>query len=219
MRTTILAVMAAAAVAAPAVGQTVRAWGRNDYGQCNVPSDLGPCTAVAGGAAHTVAVTGPPLPDSDSDGRPDAYDNCPNAYNPSQADCDNDGIGDACDPGEDFNGNGIPDHCECIADLFVDGVVNGVDLGVLLAYWGPTTSSSASQRSDLNDAHGHAVAEVEDEIAVRHAMTPSTRRRTEGARRDGGCPAPPPYPRGRLDLGVEVPSERLREAPANHARK
>ena len=81
---------------------------------------------------------------------PNAFDNCPIAYNPTQADCDNDGIGDACEPGEDFNANGIPDYCECIGDLFVDGVVNGIDLGALLAYWGPTTSSSASQRCDLN---------------------------------------------------------------------
>jgi len=46
--------------------------------------------------------------------------------------------------------NGTPDDCECVADLNGDGAVNGVDLGVLLAYWGPTTSASASQRSDRN---------------------------------------------------------------------
>jgi uncharacterized membrane protein len=40
---------------------------------------------------------------------------------------------------------------ECIiADLYVDGFVDGVDLAALLAYWGPTTSSAASQRADLN---------------------------------------------------------------------
>lgn len=88
--------------------------------------------------------------DADGDAILDALDNCPAIYNPTQADCDNDGIGDACDPGEDYNGNVIPDYCECIADLYVDGVVNGVDLGALLAYWGPTTSSAASQRADLN---------------------------------------------------------------------
>jgi len=33
----------------------------------------------------------------DSDGIPDYQDNCPNVYNPDQADFDNDGVGDACD--------------------------------------------------------------------------------------------------------------------------
>lgn len=36
-------------------------------------------------------------PDSDSDGVPDTYDNCPTAANSDQADIDGDGIGDVCD--------------------------------------------------------------------------------------------------------------------------
>ena len=35
---------------------TVRAWGWNADGQCNIPADLGPCTAIAGGGQHTVAL-------------------------------------------------------------------------------------------------------------------------------------------------------------------
>jgi probable HAF family extracellular repeat protein len=102
------------------------------------------------GVYRTMVAEIPQLADTDGDGIPSVFDNCPLVTNPTQADCDADGIGDACDSGGDINGNGIPDNCECIADLFVDGVVNGVDLGVLLAYWGPTTSAAASQRSDLN---------------------------------------------------------------------
>jgi|GEM_PF-3949020 len=38
------------------------------------------------------------LPDSDDDGVPDAFDNCPQSANTDQADRDNDGYGDVCDP-------------------------------------------------------------------------------------------------------------------------
>jgi len=50
----------------------------------------------------------PPPPDSDSDGVPNASDNCLCAYNPDQADSDSDGVGDVCDDGD--------------ADGFVDAV-------------------------------------------------------------------------------------------------
>jgi hypothetical protein len=38
----------------------------------------------------------PPPPDRDHDGVPDFKDNCPDVYNPDQADLDHNGIGDAC---------------------------------------------------------------------------------------------------------------------------
>ena len=35
---------------------TVKAWGLNNEGQCNVPANLGPCNAIAAGYYHTVAL-------------------------------------------------------------------------------------------------------------------------------------------------------------------
>ena len=42
--------------------------------------------------------------DADSDGIPNACDNCIGAANPAQEDCDGDGLGDACDPDIDDDG-------------------------------------------------------------------------------------------------------------------
>ena len=56
------------------------------------------------------------------------------------ADCNGDGLvdyGQILDGTfEDANENGVPDLCECDADINDDGVVNGADISVLLGYWG-----------------------------------------------------------------------------------
>jgi hypothetical protein len=51
--------------------------------------------------------------DSDSDAVPDDEDNCPNVYNPDQA---------------DSNGNGTGDACEVLGDLDCDDVFTGTDV-------------------------------------------------------------------------------------------
>jgi hypothetical protein len=76
----------------------------------------------------TPTPTATPLPDSDGDGVPDTYDNCPNAANPGQENRDanfidlhvygklfddttrvmSDAFGDACDPDDTFPGTSCP---------------------------------------------------------------------------------------------------------------
>jgi hypothetical protein len=50
----------------------------------------------------------------------------------------------------DTNQNNIPDTCECIGDIDLDGAIGGSDLGIMLAYWGVVTTDSVSLASDLN---------------------------------------------------------------------
>jgi hypothetical protein len=129
----------------------VRCWGKNFYSQCETPADLGPCSSVAGGVNHTIAIADPPPIDTDGDGRPDSIDNCPTIFNPTQADCNNNGIGNVCEiaaGAPDFNGDMVPDTCQCIADLFVDRQINGADLGALLAFWGPV--NPGFPQADIN---------------------------------------------------------------------
>jgi len=69
--------------------------------------------------------------DSDSDGIPDACDNCPDDENADQVDTDGDGLGDACDPcpsdeENDADGDGICDDADpCIdaEDLNLEGEI------------------------------------------------------------------------------------------------
>jgi len=125
---------------------TVVCWGDNTRGQCDAPAGNGH-VRIAAGDLHAVAIRGI---DTDADGVPDQIDNCPALPNPSQADCDLDGIGDACEiagGAVDINLNGVPDSCECVADLFVDGRVDGADLAGLLTQWGPAGPATTS---DLN---------------------------------------------------------------------
>lgn len=89
--------------------------------------------------------------DADGDGVADGCDEC--AKGDDTVDCDGDGIADACAIADglvsDFNANGIPDDCECIADLNHDGTVDGADLGLLLGNW-DVTEPEGNVFGDLN---------------------------------------------------------------------
>ncbi len=68
--------------------------------------------------------------DPDGDGLSNCYDNCPVHPNPAQADCDEDGVGDACalayELNYDCNSNEVPDSCDIAEGTSVD--VDGNDI-------------------------------------------------------------------------------------------
>ena len=78
------------------------------------------------GSAYVFEIAGPI--DSDGDGVPDDIDNC-YLYNPDQADCNDNGIGDVCDVADQFsydcNQNNVPDECEIDCDG--DGLIDECD--------------------------------------------------------------------------------------------
>ncbi|HRZ11328.1 MAG TPA: thrombospondin type 3 repeat-containing protein [Kiritimatiellia bacterium] len=75
----------------------------------------------------------PANPDRDADGIPNEQDNCPDTFNPVQADIDRDLLGDECDPDKDGDGAlNAADNCPCDrnpdqADLDHDGLGNACD--------------------------------------------------------------------------------------------
>lgn len=69
------------------------------------------------------------------------------------ADCNGDGVVDFGQIRDgtlpDANGNGVPDVCDpCPSDIDLNGVVDGVDLAVILARWGPVPKDYP--RADCN---------------------------------------------------------------------
>jgi len=103
----------------------VLAWGRNTDGQCNVPTSAkSGVTAIAASDYFAIALFDPN--DLDGDGIPNASDNCPSVANPTQVDCDGNGVGDACEIQLDCNSNGIADVCEILSGTVTDQNLNGI---------------------------------------------------------------------------------------------
>ena len=103
----------------------VLAWGWNDYGQRNIPaSATSGVSAIAVGNSYTIALKFTDPNDTDDDGIPNSTDNCPSVANPTQADCDGNGVGDACEL--DCNQNGLADVCEILSGAVTDQNLNGI---------------------------------------------------------------------------------------------
>ncbi len=93
-----------------------------------IPNASDACPTVFGtcsnGCPPNVCGTCGPV-DNDGDGVPNCQDNCPAIANPTQADCNGNGVGDACESFTDCNGNLRPDACDVVAGTSADIDANG----------------------------------------------------------------------------------------------
>ena len=93
----------------------------------NALDGTGHCGTGSLEAGATITPESLPPFDADGDGIVDSLDNCPTVANPDQADCDHNGVGDACQAGNvDCNGNGIPDYCDISSGRSTDADSNGI---------------------------------------------------------------------------------------------
>jgi hypothetical protein len=111
----------------------VRCWGNNSYGQCTVPTGLSDVVTVAAGGPHSIALL--------SDGRAVCWGD--NRFGQSIPPAGMDPIASVVAGERTSFGF---ESC-CLGDLNADSLVNGSDLGIILAFWGPV---STFPRADLN---------------------------------------------------------------------
>jgi alpha-tubulin suppressor-like RCC1 family protein len=117
----------------------VRCWGQNYYGQCDTPTDLGPCSSVAGGGNHTIALR--------SDGGvqcwgKNGYGQCivPMNLGPCSSIA-----------GGSHHTIAIEEQCpQCPSSLEGNCLVNGADLGMLLSAWGSCPAGTTGCTGDIN---------------------------------------------------------------------
>ncbi len=106
-----------------------------------------------------------PEPDKDTDGNPDAEDNCPAIANADQKDTDSDKLGDVCD--DDIDGDGVPNAGEIkkgtnplVADTDKDGALDGKDKFPLDAARGGSGGGSGSGGSSSSSGSSAAQGSI-----------------------------------------------------------
>ena len=72
--------------------------------------------------------------DTDGDGVPDAMDNCPTIFNPTQTNHDGDAMGDACDPNTEITTNTVAVDTTFGGDLTVDGATFTIPSGITVEF-------------------------------------------------------------------------------------
>ena len=139
-------------------GQPV-AWrpttGDHQYICFDVPFSFMDHTSAVAALRQAVSDLGVTVPaDNDNDGVPDYADNCPDVYNPDQADNDGDGIGNACCCGYYTSGYTGNTNCD------VDGTRNLQDVTRLIDFI--YLSKQALCCSANGDTNGDGVSNLQD---------------------------------------------------------
>jgi PKD domain-containing protein len=144
---------------------------------------------------NTPTSTPTPIPDADSDGIPDAIDNCPFVSNTDQANADGDNLGDACDPnafapvlavaaadangdeGDTLNTSGSFSDADGNSSLSISftGAGSGVDAGDGTWSWslGTTDQGSGAVTVQASDGEHPAVLDTFNWSAASVAPTAS----------------------------------------------
>ncbi len=114
----------------------IRCWGNNGWGQCAVPATAQSALAVAAGGLHSLALM--------DDGSVIAW-----GFNGAGQVTVPSGLASIGQIAAGEQSSFAVENC-CVGDILRDSLVNGADLGALLAYWGPVTTSPISRACDLN---------------------------------------------------------------------
>ncbi|MDY6952766.1 MAG: thrombospondin type 3 repeat-containing protein, partial [Thermodesulfobacteriota bacterium] len=105
--------------------------------------------------------------DNDSDGVPDALDNCWQTYNADQADGDADGYGDLCDTSysvfNDWDGDGIADVRDWSWDAPDDQILSVNELNAIIGSW-----FAAPPRPDMDHNSDGLVSVFEMNLILNH---------------------------------------------------